>query len=166
MIPLRLYLYAAAVLAIVGALAGYGHHQKAKGRAEVQAKWDAHQARQAAAQAEADRKQAAEDISRFRNVERSRENDARIQQVRAVADAAAMSELDRLRRAIAAHRPAPQTGDPQAIARADEAAEAARELLGECASRYQAVAREAGELAGQVVGWQGYAQAIHPGAGD
>lgn len=164
MIPLRLYLYAAAVLAILGALAGYGHHQKAKGRAEVQAAWDAHQAQQVAAQATADRERAAEAFHQQRNVDRSRENDLKIQQAKAVADAGLRAERARLLAAVAARpaddHPAGPGGDAAPGAGADDAAAIARQLLGECSSRYAEVADEAGRLAGQVIGLQGFVHAL------
>jgi hypothetical protein len=164
---MRLYLYIAAVVAILAALWGFGRHQHAtgvaEGRAEIQAKFDAYVDQQKLAQADADRARAAEDIRQFRNVERSRENDLKIQQVRAVADAGARSELDRLRSALAAgDRPVEEGGVAEALARAHAAAQVARDISAECASRYEGVAREAGELAAQVIGLQGYVLAIQP----
>lgn len=44
---------------------------------------------------------------------------------------------------------------------ADGAAATARELLGQCSSRYAAVAAEAGRLASQVIGLQQYARMCH-----
>jgi hypothetical protein len=160
MIPLRLYAYAAAVLAVLAALWGYGHHQKQQGRAEVQAKFDAYIDKQTAAQSEEDRRTAADSITKFRNVERSRENDANIQHVRSNSDDGLNAELGRLRSAIAARDRAPsKSADPEAIARANEEAKVSRELFGECASRYSEVAQVAGELAGQVTGLQGFIDA-------
>lgn len=160
MIPLRLYLYAASVLVILGALWAFGHHQREQGRAEVQVRWDRAVDAQKIAQAKQDREAAAESLRQFRNVERSRENDLRIQQARATADAGARNELDRLRRAIAAANSSAEQGrDAEAVIRANAAAKVARDLFGDCASEYQAMAGEAGGLAAKVIELQGFLRA-------
>jgi hypothetical protein len=161
MIPLRLYLYVAVVVAVLGGIWSYGHHQKQQGMAEVQARWDKAVAAQQLAQAKQDSEAAAESLRQFRNVERSRENDLRIQQARAVADAGARTELDRMRRALAAADSAAEQGrDAAAVVRANAAAKVARDLFGECASEYQAMAGEAGGLAAKVTSLQGYVNAV------
>ncbi len=154
-------------LLIAGARAALARERaagQAEGRAQVQAAWDAHQAQQVVAQAAADRKRAAEAFHQQRNVERSRENDAQVLQARAVADAGLRAERDRLLAALAARpagdHPTGPGGDAAAGSAADDAAAVARQLLGDCSSRYAEVAEEAGKLSGQVIGLQGYVRAV------
>lgn len=161
MIPLRLYLYAAAVLAIAGALWGYGHHQKQQGMAEVQAKFDAYIAKQTTDTLQASLANQETSLLKQRAADRSRLNDYENTKKLAAANAGLRGANASLHDTIAAlNRPA-KTGDaPQASAGTDDAAKVARELLGECASRYSAMAGEAGELAKQVIGLQGFVDAI------
>lgn len=160
MIPLRLYLYAAAVLAIAGALWGFGHHQKQQGRAEVQAKFDAYIAKQTADTLQASLANQETSLLKQRAVDRSRQNDHENTKRLAAANAGLRGTVAGLLDDIAAANNQPKAGDPtQASPGTDDAAKVARELLGECASRYAEVAGEAGELAKQVIGLQGFIEA-------
>ena len=161
MIPLRLYLYAGAVLAIAGALWGFGHYQKNQGRAEVQAKFDAYIAKQTTETLQASLANQETSLLKQKAVDRSRQNDYENTKKLAAANAGLRGTVAGLLSDIAAINHSAQTGDnTQASAGTDEAAKVARELLGECASRYSAVAGEAGELAKQVVGLQGFVSAL------
>jgi hypothetical protein len=159
-IPLRLYLYAGAALAIAGALWGYGHHQKNQGRAEVQAKFDAYIAKQTAETLQASLANQETSLLKQKAVDRSRQNDYENTKKLAAANAGLRGTVAGLLGDIATSNSQPQAGDTtQAIARANAEAKTARELLGECASRYAEVAGEAGELAKQVIGLQGFIKA-------
>ena len=161
MIPLRLYLYVAAVLAIAGALLGFGHHQKSKGRAEVQAKFDAYIAKQTADTLQASIDNQETSLLKQKAVDRSRTNDYENTKKLAAANARLNGTVAGLLSDIAALNHPAKTGDAtEASAGTDDAAKVARELLGECASRYSVVAGEAGELAKQVVGLQGFVSAL------
>lgn len=161
MIPLRLYLYAAAALAIAGALWGYGHHQKQQGRAEIQAKFDAYIAKQTVETLQASLDNQEISLLKQRAADRSRQNDYENTKKLAAANAGLRGTVAGLLSDIAAGNSETQTGDTaKASAGTDDAAKVARELLGECASRYAEVAGEAGELAKQVVGLQGFVDAI------
>lgn len=161
MIPLRLYLYAAAVLAIVGALWGYGHHQKQQGRAEVQAKFDAYIAKQTADTLQASLANQETSLLKQKAVDRSRKNDHENTKKLAAANAGLRGTVAGLLSDIAALNNSTQAGDPaQARPGTDDAAKTARELLGECAASYSAMAGKAGELAKQVVGLQGFVSAL------
>lgn len=160
MIPLRLYIYAAAVLAIVGALLAFGHHQKQQGRAEVQAKFDAYIAKQTTDTLQASLANQETSLLKQKAVDRSRQNDLENAKKLAAANSRLNGTVASLHDTIAALNNQPQAGDAtQTSAGTDDAARISRELLGECASRYQAVAGEAGELAKQVVGLQGFIEA-------
>lgn len=157
MIPLRLYLYAGAALAIAGALWGYGHHQKNQGRAEVQAKFDAYIAKQTVETLQASLDNQEISLLKQRAADRSRQNDYENTKKLAAANAGLRGTVAGLLSDIATRNSQPQAGDAaQASPGTDDAANITRELLGECASRYAEVAGEAGELAKQVVGLQGF----------
>ena len=161
MIPLRLYLYAAAALAIAGALWGYGHHQKQQGRAEIQAKFDAYITKQTADTLQASLANQETSLLKQRAVDRSRQNDYENTKQLAAANAGLRGTVAGLLGDIAALNNSTQAGDPaETSPGTDDAAKIARELLGECASKYSAVAGEAGELAKQVVGLQGFVLAL------
>lgn len=161
MIPLRLYLYVAAVLAIAGALWGYGHHQKSQGKAEIQAKFDAYIAKQTAETLQASLANQETSLLIRKAVDRSRDNDYQNAKKLAAANAGLRGTVAGLLSDIAASNSEAQTGNTaEAIAGTDDAAKVARELLGECASRYAEVAGEAGELAKQVIGLQGFVSAL------
>jgi hypothetical protein len=161
MIPLRLYLYAAAVLAIAGALWGFGNYQKQQGRAEVQAKFDAYIAKQTTDTLQASLVNQETSLLKQKAVDRSRQNDFENAKKLVAANARLNGTVAGLLSDIAASNNRSKTGDiTEASARADGEAKAARELLGECASRYSELAQEAGRLAGQVVGLQGFVSAL------
>lgn len=161
MISLRLYLYAAAVLAVVGALWGYGYHQKKQGRDEVQAKFDAYIAKQTADTLQASLSNQETSLLKQKAVDRSRQNDHENAKKLAAVNARLSGTVAGLRDDIAALNNRTQAGDAtEASARAYAEAKTARELLGECSSRYTALAGEAGELAKQVIGLQGFVSAI------
>jgi hypothetical protein len=161
MIPLRLYIYAAAVLAIVGALWGYGHHQKQQGRADVQAKFDAYIAKQNADTLQASLANQETSLLKQKSVDRSRQNDFENAKKVAAANARLSGTVAGLHDTIAALNNRPKAGNTtEASARAYAEAKTARDLLGECASRYTALAGEAGELAKQVIGLQGFVLAL------
>lgn len=160
MIPLRLYLYAAAVLAIVGALWGFGYHQKQQGRADIQAKFDAYITKQTADTLQASLANQETSLLKQRAVDRSRQNDHENTKKLAAANAGLRGTVAGLLSDIAAFNHSAHTGDAtQTSAGTDDAAKVARELLGECASRYSTVAGEAGELAKQIIGLQGFIHA-------
>jgi hypothetical protein len=165
-IPLRLYLYAAAALAIAGALCGYGHHQKQQGMAEVQAKFDAYIAKQTADTLQASLANQETSILIRDAVDRSRQNDFENAKKLAATNVSLRNTVAGLRNDIAALNNHPQAGDAtEASARADGEAKLARELLGDCAASYSAMAGEAGELAKQVIGLQGFLLAIEESGG-
>ena len=160
MIPLRLYLYAAAVLAVLGAFWGYGHHQKQRGQAEIQAKFDAYISKQTADTLKASIDNQEISLLKQRAADRSRQNDYENAKKLAAANAGLRGANASLHDTIAAFNSPAQAGDAtEASAGTDDAAKVARELLGECASRYSALAGEAGELAKQIIGLQGFIQA-------
>lgn len=161
MIPSRLYIYAAAVLAIAGALWGFGHYQKQQGRAEVQANFDAYIAKQAADTLQASLVNQETSLLKQKAVDRSRQNDFENAKKLAAVNARLAGTVAGLRDDIAVLNNRPQAGDAsEASARAYAEAKIARELLGECSSRYSEVAGEAGELAKQVIGLQGFIEAL------
>lgn len=161
MIPLRLYAYAAAVLAVLAALCGYGHHQKQQGRAEVQAKFDAYIAKQTADTLQASLANQETSLLKQRAVDRGREDDYENTKKLAAANVNLRGAVAGLRDTIAAIDHSAKAGDAtQASSGTDDSAKVARDLLGECADRYIDVAREAGELAAQVIGLQGFVRSI------
>jgi hypothetical protein len=164
-IPLRLYLYAAAVVAILGALWGYGHHQKQQGRAEVQAKFDAYIAKQTADTLQASIDNQEISMLKQRAADRSRQNDFENTKKLASANAGLRDSLAGLRSTIYSFdHPAKARDVTQTSAGSDDAAKVARDLLGECASEYQTLAGEAGGLAAKVIGLQGFVLAIEESA--
>jgi Tfp pilus assembly protein PilX len=164
-IPLRLYLYVAAVLAILGALWGYGHHQKQQGRDEVQTKFDAYIAQQTADTLQASLANQETSLLKQRAADRSRLNDYENTKRLAAANAGLRGANASLHDTIAALNSPTQAGDTtQASAGTDDASKTARDLLGKCSSRYSELAGEAGELAKQVIGLQGFLLAIEESA--
>lgn len=158
---IRLYIYAAAVAAILGALWGFGHHQKQLGKAEVQAKFDAYIAKQTTDTLQASL--ANQETSRLiqKAVDRSRQNDFNNTKKLAAANTGLRGADAGMRDDIATLNSRPNAGDTaKALARANADTTLARELLGECSSQYSSLAEEAGRLAGQVIGLQGFVSAI------
>lgn len=161
MIPLRLYVYGAAVLVIVAALWGYGRHQKQQGRHEVQSKFDAYIAKQTADTLQASLTNQETSLLKQKAVDRSRQDDFENTKKLADANAGLRGSVAGLRDTIAAIDHSAKAGDAtDPGAGTDDAAKVARELLGECASQYQHLAGEAGELAAQVMGLQGFVLAL------
>lgn len=157
MISLRFGLYAAAAASILIAVVGYGQHQKQQGRAEVQAKFDAYIAKQTADTLQASLANQETSLLKQKAVDRSRQNDFENTKKLATANSNLRGAVAGLRDTIAAVNHSGKTGDAtEAGAGTDDAAKVARELLGECASRYAEVAGEAGKLAAQVIGLQGF----------
>lgn len=145
-------------LVIAGALtafAAFVEHERgigaAKATAELQRGYAAGvAAAEKLAKAEAARKQIATEKSHAEDILRTT--------TQHLAELDARSELDRLRNRLQsprapAARAQPQTG-PVVDARPDD-----RQLLGACAERYESVAGDAGRLAIQVIGLQGYIRA-------
>jgi hypothetical protein len=161
MIPIRLYAYAAAVLAVLAALWGFGRHQKQQGRAEVQATFNDYIAKQTTDTLQSSL--ANQETSRLKQkaVDKSREKDFENAKKLESANAGLRGAVAGLRDTIAAFDHPAKAGDAtKASAGTDESAALARNLLGECASQYSGLAKEAGELAAQVMGLQGFVLAI------
>lgn len=157
---LKLYIYVGAVIGLLAALWGFGHYQKQQGRAEVQAKFDAYIAQQTADTLQASIDNQETSLLKQKSVDRSRQNDYENAKKLASANARLAGTVAGLRDDIDSLNNRPQVGDAtEASARAYAEAKVARELLGECASRYSEVAGEAGELAKQVIGLQGFIRA-------
>jgi hypothetical protein len=164
----------AALVGVVLAVAAGGvlmlrTHWIALGAAEVQARWDRQvadaNAKAALAAQEFERQERLKDQTRQQENERiARENHARVadleKRLRST-DARNRSLLDTI--ATLNARDAGLSGaspDAGAGPGADGPAAIARELLGRCASRYAAVAGDAGGLASQVIGLQQYVRQV------
>lgn len=161
MIPLRLGLYAAAAASILVAVFGYGHHQKQQGLAEGKATLDAYIAKQTADTLQASLANQETSLLKQKAVDRSRQDDYENAQKLAAANVNLLGAVAGLRDTIAALDHPAKAGDAtEARAGTDDAAKVARELLGECAIRHYDLAKEAGELAAQVIGLQGYVKSI------
>jgi hypothetical protein len=78
----------------------------------------------------------------------------------AVAAAGAQSELSRLRDALAAPSAGAAGGDTRPAERVDGVAGLERELLGQCATAFVAMAAEADRLKAAVIGLQGYVREV------
>jgi hypothetical protein len=161
MIPLRLGLYASAAASILVACFGYGHIQKQQGRAEVQANFNAYVSKQTTDTLQASLANQETSLLKQKAVDRSRQNDFENEKKLAAANTNLRGAVAGLRDTIATFDNQANAGDAtETSAGTDDAATLARDLLGDCASQYQDVAREAGELAAQVIGLQGYVLAI------
>lgn len=161
MIPVRLYAYGAAVVALLAAFWGYGHYQKIQGRAEIQAKLDDYIEKQTTATLNASLVNQETSLLKQKAVDKSREKDFENAKRLESANARLGGAVAGLRDTIAAFdHPAKAGNATEPGAGTDDAAKSARELLGECAIRHYELAKEAGELAAQVIGLQGYVLAI------
>jgi hypothetical protein len=161
MIGARWWLYAGAALSVTLAVYGYGHMQKQNGRSEVQAKFDAYVSKQTTDTLQAGLKNQETSLLKQRAVDRSRDNDFENAKKLAAANTNLRGAVAGLRDTIAAFNNQPQAGDATTpSAGIDEATKVARELLGECAIRHYDLAKEAGELAAQVIGLQGFLLAL------
>jgi chromosome segregation ATPase len=125
----------------------------------VQAEYASYQAdvaentRKAEVQARAKEKTMRDSADRIANEQAAKESELAAAAARADATAASLrDEIDRLNAS-----PAPT--NPAAAALAREAA-TARKLLGACAERYRGLAKGALELKDQVIGLQGFANAV------
>jgi hypothetical protein len=148
-------IYALVVAGALGAFAAFVKHERdigaAKATAELQRGYDE-------GMAEAKKLADAEFAKKIAATEKSHVEDIARTEAQHAAELDARSELDRLRTRLQSPRaPAPRT-QPQAgpviDARPDD-----RQLLGACAERYESVAGDAGRLANQVIGLQGYVRA-------
>lgn len=155
MIPLpfsTFWIKVAAAGAVLGAVYGglriYGGERHEAGRNEVLAQWEASKAVTA-------REALRHTETLFKEDQHAREAASKdLAAVRAGRDTA-RQELGRLQSDIAdVEARLLDASEAKPACRADEAARVALELFGECASRREAVAGEAGELAGSLLGLQ------------
>lgn len=161
MIPVRLYAYAAAVVALLASFWGYGHYQKLQGRAEIQAKFDDYIQKQTTDTLQVSLVNQEVSLLKQKAVDKSRERDFENAKKLESANASLGGAVAGLRDTITAINNRTEISSPaEAIAGANESAKTARELLGECAIRHYELAKEAGELASQVIGLQGFVLAI------
>ena len=109
--------------------------------------------RKAEVQARAKEKSMRDSADRIANEQAAKESELAAAAARADATAAS------LRDEIARLNASPTPSDPAAAALAREAA-TARKLLGACAERYRGLAKGANELKDQVIGLQGFANAV------
>ncbi|MCO5356562.1 hypothetical protein [Acidovorax kalamii] len=155
----RLIAWGLAVCAlIVGAKALQSHlisKGDAQGAARVQHAWDTQEnARNAAT--------ARDNATRFRNAERTANEDAQREAARRARDAAAAAVVRSLRAEVARlnSRPDPYPAGDAGLAACAGEARAARELLGESSGAYQELAAEADGLRDQVTGLQSFARNV------
>jgi hypothetical protein len=153
-------LFAVAVAAfVVGNIAIFMHHQQklgfARGQSELQVKYAKQLAdATAAAQAQATLK--------LNQVEKSHANDIRRANAQIAAGRSARDELGRLRDRLRSAHPASAASAAEAGPGADDTT-IYRGLLDSCSVRYEAVAADAGHLADQVIGLQGYVRGLFAG---
>ena len=155
----RLIAYGVLVCAAIVGVKAWESHLVTKGdvrgSARVQAAWDAQEhARNDAT--------ASDNVTKFRNAERTAHEDAKREAARRARDAAATTAVRELRAEIARlnSRPDPYpAGDAGLAACAGDAA-TARELLGESSGAYQQLAAEADGLRDQVIGLQQFARDV------
>lgn len=155
----RLIAWGLAVCAlIVGAKALQSHlisKGDTQGAARVQHAWDTQEnARNAAT--------ARDNATRFRNAERTANEDAQREAARRARDAAAAAAVRSLRAEVARlnSRPDPYPAGDAGLAACAGEARAARELLGESSGAYQELAAEADGLRDQVTGLQSFARNV------
>lgn len=150
----------AATLVAVGFF-GYGHYQRQQGRAEVRTELNAYVAENNAATLRASLANQEVALLKQRAVDRSRQHDYENTKKLESANARLGGTVAGLRNTIATLNRPTKAGDAAATgAGTDADATLARELLGECAIRYSNLAEEAGNLAAQVIGLQGFVLAI------
>lgn len=138
--------------ALLGAVTAFISHQRAlgfeQGQAESERDYEAGMARAAAeAAALAERKQIAVENSHVKDLERAN--------LQIAAGLAARTELERLRARLRDPRPSGAAASAAAGPGPDDTPRAYG-LLEACAGRYEEVAGDAGRLAGQVIGLQGF----------
>lgn len=151
--PLAIF---ALVASLIGGFAMFVSHErelgKVAGQAELKRGYDAGVAKAA--------KEAKELADKFQTaVEKSHAEDLARAEVRIADGLAARTELDRLRARLRNPGPAVAGSAPQAGPVADAPA-TVYGLLEACSVRYEAVAGDAGRLAGQVIGLQGYVLSV------
>lgn len=149
------FVVAAGLAAILVASHGYAYQ---RGRAAVQAQWDAERARQAEAALKAEQAQRAKEHALQEEKRKVEVQYAETKKKAASDAAAAQSELDRLRNALAA-RDRAASKDSATTGRVDVTG-IERELLGECASALVGMGTTAQRLAGKVLGLQGYVKNV------
>ena len=164
------------VVAVVGlvlwGVRGCQEHYRDQGRAEVQKDWDdakrEDQRIAEKARGEKERTERAKEQKMAKAAERN--NHVQVQRERTLHDRAVAAESERdgllgtvaQRNADSAARRA--EGTCAAAEREAYDAATARGLLGTCAGRYSAMAKAAGELAGQVMGLQDHIVVVQPEA--
>jgi vancomycin resistance protein YoaR len=147
----------AAVLS-AGLVASHGYAYQ-RGKAAVQAKWDAEKARVMQAALKAEREQRAKEHVLQEEKRKVEVQHAETKKKAASDAAAAQSELERLRDTLAARdRAARQNSPAERGTHAVTGLE--RELLGHCASSLVGMAKEADRLEGVIVGLQGYVKNV------
>lgn len=146
-------LIALAVVAfLVGAVELFAHGQRSEGFAQGQTKLKAQYARQLdEAKADADARAARVQTA----VEKSHAQDLARKDDQIVAGLAARTELDRLRDTLRRARPTAAASAAGAGPVVDAGPDYAG-FFGACSERYEAVAADAGKLADQVIGLQGF----------
>lgn len=172
----------AAILLALGAVLGvqaWNTHLVAKGDAQgaqrVHSEWKAAEAKRegdaARLQAENERSERAKEQAKQKEAERIAREQVQREQAMRSAMAAADARNRSLHTTIAqlnADAAARLSGSsPQSCTTADiDGVTAARTALGQCSSRYTAVAGVADQLAGQVTGLQDYVRSVQTGGAD
>lgn len=155
MLLVKPLLIVALIAALIGGFELYTHHEYSlgyeAGRSGLKADYD-RQLAAATAQAHAD-----EDIRRTAT-ETSHAKDLQRAAVQVADGLAARTELGRLRDRLSRPGPAASCADA-APGPVPDVSAPYRELLSTCAGRYEDVAGDAGRLADQVIGLQGYVRA-------
>ena len=159
------YVRAGLGLAVAVALIGSHAWVYQAGGEHVQMQWQQERAdtatAQAAAQAQAREREQA--IARQMQIQR----DQHAQQIarRTTSERSLGTELERVRAQAAAIATSASSGGAPTCRAAHEATAALADVFGQCASAHGALAKEAGELADQVMGLQDHIRATQ-GAGD
>lgn len=172
----------AAILLALGAVLGvqaWNTHLVAKGDAQgaqrVHSEWKAAEAKRegdaARLQAENERSERAKEQAKQKEAERIAREQVQREQAMRSAMAAADARNRSLHTTIAqlnadAAARVPSDGQAACSATDIDGATAARNALGQCSSRYTAVAGVADQLAGQVAGLQDYVRSVQTGGAD
>lgn len=153
---IRLAIFAAIGAAVVAAGLTLRAHLISVGEANVQVRWDAQKRIDADASAQLQRQANADLLIRMKNAERNADEQARLAALREARDAAAATERGRLLATVATlnKRQLPASCDAACVDALAREAATGRELLGQCATRYQSVAAAADQLRDQVIGLQ------------
>lgn len=161
---IRRYVAILALSVIASAFIAYGHYQKKNGRKEVQQRFDSYVAKQTEDTLQASLANQEISFMKQKSTDRSRQNDFENAKKLVIADDSLRVAVAGLRDTITSINHSAKTSDSaEPSAGIDGSTKITSELLGECASRYQDVAREAGELSAKVIGLQGFVTAIDPG---